>query len=87
MPNTTNVFTPNPKMLIVVGLYLIAMVILGFLSSKKENKASIKDFALAGKGLSSFILIGTFVSTWLGGGTITGSVNSLWQHQSRPYPS
>lgn len=77
MPNTNNVFTPNPKMLIVVGLYLVAMVILGFLSSKKENKASIKDFALAGKGLSSFILIGTFVSTWLGGGTITGSVNSL----------
>ena len=39
MPNTNNVFTPNPKMLIVVGLYLVAMVILGFLSSKKENKA------------------------------------------------
>lgn len=77
MPNTNNVFTPNPKMLIMVALYMVAMVVLGVLSSKRENKDSIKEFALAGKGLSSFILIGTFVSTWLGGGTITGSVNSL----------
>ncbi|MDD6212455.1 MAG: sodium:solute symporter family protein [Clostridiales bacterium] len=77
MPNTTNVLVPNPKMLIMVILYVILMGVLGVLSSKKENQESMKDFALAGKGLGTWVLIGTFVSTWLGGGTITGSVNSL----------
>ena len=37
MPNTNNVFTPNPKMLIMVALYMVAMVVLGVLSSKREN--------------------------------------------------
>ena len=46
MPNTNNVFTPNPKMLIMVALYMVAMVVLGVLSSKRENKDSIKEFAL-----------------------------------------
>ncbi|MCR5371580.1 MAG: sodium:solute symporter family protein [Clostridium sp.] len=77
MPKTSNVLIPSPKMLIVIAAYFIAIVIFGVLASKKENKDSMKDFALAGKGLGSFVLIGTFISTWLGGGTITGSVNSL----------
>lgn len=77
MPNTSNVLIPSPKMLIVIAAYFIAIVAFGVIASKKENKDSMKDFALAGKGLGSFVLIGTFISTWLGGGTITGSVNSL----------
>lgn len=77
MPNTSNVLIPSPKMLIVIIAYFVAIVAFGVLASKKEHKDSMKDFALAGKGLGSFILIGTFISTWLGGGTITGSVNSL----------
>lgn len=77
MANTSNVLVAKPQMLIMVGVYFVLIAIFGLLVSKKENKNSMKDFALAGKGLSSFILIGTFLSTWLGGGTITGSVNSL----------
>ncbi len=72
-----NTFTANPSMLIMVGIYFVFIVIYGIVLSKKENKQSVQDFALASKGLGSFVLIGTFVSSWLGGGTITGSVNSL----------
>ena len=77
MPKTSNVLVPSPKMLIMILAYFVAIIVFGMLASKKENKDSMKDFALAGKGLGSFVLIGTFMSTWMGGGTITGSVNSL----------
>ena len=77
MPNTSNVLVPSPMMLILIIAYFVALIVFGVLASKKENKDSMKDFALAGKGLGSFVLIGTFMSTWMGGGTITGSVNSL----------
>ena len=77
MPNTSNVLVPSPKMLILIVAYFVALIVFGILASKKENKDSMKEFALAGKGLGSFVLIGTFMSTWMGGGTITGSVNSL----------
>lgn len=70
-------FSPKPAMIIVVLIYLAFMAIFGILISKRENQKSMKEFALAGKGLGSFVLIGTFISSWLGGGTITGSVNSL----------
>lgn len=64
-------------MLIMIALYFIGITMLGTILAKKETQKSMKEFALAGKGLTSFVLIGTFISTWLGGGTITGSVNSL----------
>lgn len=69
--------TVKPMMLIIIIGYFIAIGALGILSSKKENQESMKDFALAGKGLGSFVLIGTFLSSWLGGGAVTGSINSL----------
>ena len=53
---------PQPKMLIVIAAYFLAVFAFAYLAKKKENRKSIKDFALAGKGLGSFILMATFMA-------------------------
>ena len=68
---------PQPKMLIVIAAYFVVVFIFAYLAKKKENRKSIKDFALAGKGLNSFILMATFMASWMGGGAVAGSINSI----------
>lgn len=68
---------PQPKMLIVIAAYFVAVFIFAYLAKRKENRESIKDFALAGKGLSSFVLMATFMASWMGGGAVAGSINSI----------
>ena len=68
---------PQPLMLIVIAAYFIAVFVFAYLAKKKENRKSIKDFALAGKGLGSFILMATFMASWMGGGAVAGSINSI----------
>ena len=68
---------PQPKMLIMIAAYFVAVFIFAYLAKKKENRESIKDFALAGKGLSSFVLMATFMASWMGGGAVAGSINSI----------
>ncbi|HAT82757.1 MAG TPA: sodium:proline symporter [Eubacterium sp.] len=68
---------PQPKMLIIIALYFVVVFIFAFMSRKKENRQSIKEFALAGKGLGSFILVATFMASWMGGGAVAGSINSI----------
>lgn len=68
---------PQPKMLIVIAAYFLAVFAFAYLAKKKENRKSIKDFALAGKGLGSFILMATFMASWMGGGAVAGSINSI----------
>lgn len=68
---------PQPKMLIMIAAYFVVVFAFAFLAKKKENRNSIKDFALAGKGLGSFILMATFMASWMGGGAVAGSINSI----------
>ena len=68
---------PQPKMLIVIALYFLVVFVFAYLSRTKENRKSIKEFALAGKGLGSFVLMATFMASWMGGGAIAGSINSI----------
>lgn len=77
---------PQPKMLIVIAAYFVVVFIFAFLAKKKENRKSIKDFALAGKGLGSFILMATFMASWMGGGAVAGSINSI-AYSSGLFPS
>lgn len=77
---------PQPKMLIVIAAYFVVVFIFAFLAKKKENRKSIKDFALAGKGLGSFILMATFMASWMGGGAVAGSINSI-AYSSGLWPS
>ena len=54
---------PQPKMLIVIALYFVIVFIFAYLARTKQNRQSIKDFALAGKGLGSFVLMATFMAS------------------------
>ena len=54
----------------IVVIYLAAMILIGYLSSKKVHTSN--DFALAGRGLGPFLLAATLAATNLGGGTSLG---------------
>lgn len=68
---------PQPKMLIMIAAYFIVVFAFAYIAKKKENRDSIKDFALAGKGLGSFVMMATFMASWMGGGAVAGSINSI----------
>ena len=68
---------PQPKMLIVIALYFLVVFVFAYLSRTKENRKSIKEFALAGKGLGSFVLMATFMASWMGGGAVAGSISVI----------
>lgn len=67
--------TAKPVLLIFVAIYAVILVIVGAYYSR-ETKTS-DEFVLAGKGLGSIVLIGTFLATYTGNGTISGGGNSL----------
>ncbi len=72
-----NTMTPQPKMMIIIALYFVVVFTFAYLARKKENRNSMKDFALAGKGVSSYMLMATFMASWMGGGAVAGSINSI----------
>lgn len=69
----------QPKMLLVVIFYLIALVGTGAYFAKKasQEKEGKADFFLAGRGLGKIVAVGTILATYTGGGTVTGGGNSL----------
>ncbi len=54
-----------------VGLYLVALIGVGALKARKIK--SQEDFSLAGRGLPTFVLVGTLLATWIGTGSIFGN--------------
>lgn len=58
-----------------VVVYLVFISVFGiYLSKKVKNQA---DYAVAGRSLPIYVLVGTLIATWLGAGTIMGGGNSL----------
>lgn len=68
-------FVAKPSLFIFVVAYFIILVSVGIFYSKKSKNA--EEFVLAGKGLGPIVLIGTFLATYVGNGTISGGGNSL----------
>ncbi|WP_299556249.1 sodium:solute symporter family protein [Seonamhaeicola sp.] len=58
--DTTNT---NTIIIACIGLYLIALLGLGFLANKRRKSNSLKEFYLAGSGLGSFVLLFTLYAT------------------------
>ncbi|MBC8405296.1 MAG: sodium:solute symporter family protein [Planctomycetes bacterium] len=52
----------------VVLAFLLAMTVLGAWHARRVKSAD--DFALAGRGLSGWVLCGTLIATWIGTGSI-----------------
>lgn len=65
----------TPHLLIFVVVYFIVMLLIGAWASKKIKNS--EDYALAGRSLGPFVLMGTLLATSVGSGTITGGGNSL----------
>lgn len=62
----------------VIG-YLILIAIFGYYITKKKIKSN-EDFMTANRSLPLFIMIGTLLATWYGGGCVTGEANFTYQH-------
>ena len=56
----------------VVVVYLLVMLLIGYLSSKKIE--SNTDFVVAGRRLGPFLMAGTLAATEIGGGSSLGVV-------------
>ena len=65
----------KPSLLIFVVIYIILMIAIGAYYTKKSKTSD--DFVRAGGGLGSLVLMGTFLATFTGNGTISGGGNSL----------
>ncbi len=71
-------FVSKPSLFIFVAIYFAVLIAVGFYYSSKSKKAKTsEEFVLAGKGLGPLILVGTFLATYVGNGTISGGGNSL----------
>lgn len=55
--------------------YLIVITVVGiFFARKVKNQ---EDYAVAGRSLPVYVLVGTLMATWMGAGTVMGGANSL----------
>ena len=61
---------------IIVLLYLIAILIYGYLSSKKIN--SLKDFALSDMRYGTFVIFATLSASFIGGGFSFGNASKVY---------
>ena len=65
----------KPSLLIFVIIYVLLMVVVGAYYTKKSKTSD--EFVKAGDGLGAIVLMGTFLATFTGNGTISGGGNSL----------
>ena len=60
-----------------VGIYLMAMLVIGALASRKANSAA--NFIVAGRRMPIWICSATLVATWFGGGTMMGAAGAAYE--------
>jgi Na+/proline symporter len=58
-----------------VVAYLVIITILGVYFGKKVKNQ--EDYAVAGRSLPIYVLVGTLIATWMGSGTVMGGANSM----------
>ena len=59
-----------------LALYLVALIALG--AWKARGVKTQEDFSLAGRGLSTTVLVGTLLATWIGTGSIFGNAEKAY---------
>ncbi len=62
--------------LTVILLYLFTLIGIGFYKAKKIKTQS--DFAVAGRSLTPWVLVGTMLATWMGTGSILGNAGKTY---------
>lgn len=61
----------------IIAAYLVGIVCYGLYVAKK-NVSTTDDFVTTGRKLPLWILVGTLIATWYGGGGITGTANLVY---------
>ena len=62
---------------VVIGIYLIGLLLIGF--SKSDSIKNQEDFAVAGRSLTPWILVGTMAATWMGTGSVLGNAGKAFE--------
>ena len=63
--------------LIVILLYLFTLIGIGVYKANKIKTQS--DFAVAGRSLTPWVLVGTMLATWMGTGSILGNAGKTYE--------
>lgn len=58
-------------------IYLMVLIAIGIYKVRKVKTQS--DFAVAGRSLTSWIMVGTMLATWIGTGSILGNAGKAYQ--------
>jgi len=61
----------------IILVYLVALAVIGFRGSL--GVSTQEDFSVAGRKLSTFVLFGTMLATWIGTGSIFGNAERTYQ--------
>lgn len=62
----------------IVGAYLVATLLIGLWQSKSIK--SMKDYTIAERNYSTFVIVATVAASWFGGGTSIGKVEKIFNH-------
>ncbi len=66
--------TPHAAFVVV---YLLALIGIG--AYKARSIQTPEDFSLAGRGLPTWVLIGTLLATWIGTGSVFGNAEKTFR--------
>ena len=66
--------------LAILAGYLLVMVAIAVVITRRGKIRSGDDFMFAGRSLSSPVLVGTLLATWVGSGTIVGGANFVYTY-------
>ncbi len=62
---------------VFVLVYLVVLIGVGAMKAGKIKTQ--EDFSLAGRGLTTFVLVGTLLATWIGTGSIFGNAEKTYE--------
>ncbi|MCH8123088.1 MAG: sodium:solute symporter family protein [Bacteroidetes bacterium] len=60
-----------------IAVYLLAMLGIGYIASRRVTNAA--DFLVAGRSLPLWLTVGTLSATWFGGGTVLGAAGAAYE--------
>ena len=69
----------GPGALVVVGLYLVSMIGVGWVGRQKRQSDSMADFYLAGRSLGLAVLFLTLYATQYSGNTLFGYTGKTYR--------
>jgi solute:Na+ symporter, SSS family len=80
----------SPVDILLICLYFVAVLVIGFRAQRKTRAGDVTDFLLAGRSLTTPVFVMTLVSTWYGGILGVGEFSYLygisnWVIQGIPY--